>query len=89
MQLADSCAVRFQKSKFGECHPLQALTMNHPSVDHVCIVRNFLLPYVEASRHTAHQLIAYIPTDVLAIRPVAEGDSIGELFWDPSRVVQT
>ena len=55
--------------------------MNYPSVDHACIFRNFLLPHIEASRHLAHQLIEQIPTEVLAIRPVAEGERIGDMAW--------
>ena len=52
-----------------------------PSAQQASVARDFLLPHIEANRHMVHQLIAQIPDDVLAIRPVAEGERIGDMAW--------
>ena len=51
------------------------------SIEQARVARDFLLPHIEASRQIAHAVIAQIPPDVLAIRPVAEGESIGDMAW--------
>jgi hypothetical protein len=51
------------------------------TIEHARVARDFLLPHIEASRQMAHAAIAQIPTEVLAIRPVAEGENIGDMAW--------
>jgi hypothetical protein len=51
------------------------------TIEQARVARDFLLPHIEASRQMVHQLVAQIPTEVLAIRPMAEGESIGDMAW--------
>ena len=53
----------------------------HISAQETSAVRDFLLLHIEARRQMTQAVIAQIPTNVLAIRPVVEGENIGDMAW--------